>query len=121
MNAIFDDSLGLERTAPSQYTSNVDEEAELVFRFDQAVHLSTTETMLALDAAALACGAAMRASGISPERALMAMKDRLRGRSASVWSPSLVENRYAAIQPPEADVYRRLFGWWVTGYYEFHG
>jgi predicted DsbA family dithiol-disulfide isomerase len=61
VNAIFDDSLGLERTAPSQYTSNVDEEAELVFRFDQAVHGSTTEAMLALDAAARACGAAMRA------------------------------------------------------------
>lgn len=120
MNAIFDDSLGIERRAPSQYTSNADEEAELVYRFDQAVHRSTTEAMLALDSAARACGAKMRASGITPERALMAMKDRLRGRSASVWSPSLVENRYAT-RPPEAEVYRRLFSWWVSGYYECSG
>lgn len=118
MNAIYDDPAGIERPALSPQTSNAGEGAELVYCFEQAVHQASAEALVALQDAATASGAVMRARGVPPERALVAMKELLRHRGPSIWSPSLVENRYAAKQPPEADVYRQLFAWWVSGYYE---
>lgn len=118
MNAVFDDPPGIERGAPPPLTSDAEEGAELVYRFEQAVQQASADALVALQVAASEFGARMHAKGVSPERALVAMKDRLRRRRVSAWSPSLVENRYAATPPPEADVYRRLFAWWVSGYYE---
>ena len=118
VNATMDDPPGTERLAPVLTGSATDASTELVQCFEGAVTRLCAETLDSLRSAAIACGAEMRARGLPPGHAVSALKARIRGRHPSAWSPSLVESLYTATPPPEADVYRRLFGWWIAGYYE---
>jgi hypothetical protein len=58
---------------------------------------------------------AMRADGARPERALIELKALLRNPRDRYWTPSLSEP--VGRLRVEAQVYRRLFEWWLTAYF----
>lgn len=89
----------------------------LVRSFERAVDSPSADTMAVLQTATIAVAAALRRSALSPERAVIMLKDLLRGHGGAGWAPSIAAERGLVPSSPESRIYGTLFSWWVTAYY----
>ena len=85
--------------------------------FERAVAEPSALTMGELREATVALATAMRASAVQPERAVIMLKEVLRGHGGAGWAPSIAAHRAAEPSCPESLVYGELFTWWVDAYY----
>ena len=97
--------------------SDADIARRVARRFEQAVAEPSERTMAALREATVALAAAIRATAIRPERAVVMLKEVLRGHGGAGWAPSIAARRGPVPTRPEALVYGELFSWWVDAYY----
>lgn len=110
-----------ERTAGGWHPmSDADAGWLLVERFERAIADPCASTLDALHAATVALAATQRATALAPERAVMMLKDLLRGHGSVGWAPSIAADRGPLSSRPECPVYAKLFGWWVSAYYADH-
>lgn len=86
-------------------------------RFERAVAEPSERTMTALREATIALATAVRASALSPERAVIMLKEILRGHGGAGWAPSIATGRGVVPTRRESLVYGELFTWWVAAYY----
>ena len=87
--------------------------------FVAALHDPSIEAMIALHAAAREFAATKRGEGVSPERAVIALKVLLAGHGEGGWSPSLETDREGVRL--QARVYAQLFTWFVAAFYDDEG
>lgn len=89
----------------------------LVRSFEHAVDSPSAETMAVLRNATIAVAAALRRTALAPERAVVMLKDILRGHGGAGWAPSIAAERGLVPACLESRIYGALFTWWVTAYY----
>lgn len=97
--------------------SDADIGRDLARRFERAVAEHSERTMAALREATIALATALRATALQPERAVIMLKEILRGHGGAGWAPSITPRRGAIPTRPESLVYDELFAWWVDAYY----
>ena len=97
--------------------SGADIGRRVVRAFDLAVAEPSLRTMAALREATITLGSAMHATALRPERAVIMLKELLRGHGGPGWSPSIATGRGIVPLRREALVYAELFTWWVAAYY----
>lgn len=98
-------------------SSDADAGRCLVRQFEGAIADPSANAMRALCAATTVVAASMRATGLSPERAVITLKALLRGHGGAGWSPSLAPEWGLSSTLSEELVYKNLFAWWVDAYY----
>ena len=86
-------------------------------RFERAVAEPSERTMAALREATIALATALRATALGPERAVVMLKEVLRGHGGTGWAPSIAAQRGVVPPRPEWLVYDALFTWWVDAYF----
>jgi hypothetical protein len=84
--------------------------------FDAAIDTPTTEVMFALRVATTESAGKARRQGLSPERAVVALKTLLARHGGCGWAPSLDAD--PAVTQAETRVYTKLFGWFVSAFYD---
>lgn len=89
----------------------------MVRRFEEAVANPSAEAMAMLEAATVALARVMRATGQSPESAVIELKALLRGHATQGWTPSIAAERSESREHAETLIYSRLFASWVAAYY----
>jgi len=89
----------------------------LVRSFERAVDGPSADAMESLRTATISVAAALRRSALSPERAVVMLKNILRGHGGAGWAPSIVPERGLVPPRPESRIYSTLFRWWVSAYY----
>jgi hypothetical protein len=104
-------------TADWSPESDADIARRVARRFERAVADPSERTMAALREATVALATAIRATAIRPERAVVMLKEVLRGHGGAGWAPSIAARRGAVPARPESLVYGELFSWWVDAYY----
>jgi hypothetical protein len=97
--------------------SDADVARRVVQLFERAVVEPSERAMAALREATIALATAVRATALRPERAVIMLKDLLRGHGGAGWAPSIAARRGAVPASPESLVYGELFTWWVDAYY----
>ena len=97
--------------------SDADIARRVARRFERAVAEPSERTMAALREATIALATAVRASALRPERAVVMLKEVLRGHGGAGWAPSIAAQRGPVPALPESIVYGQLFTWWVDAYY----
>ena len=85
--------------------------------FERAVAEQSEPTMAALREATIALATAMRTAALRPERAVVLLKEVLRGHGGAGWAPSIAAGHEAVRAHRESLVYGELFAWWVGAYY----
>ena len=85
--------------------------------FERAVAEPSERAMAALRDATIALATALRATALKPERAIVMLKEVLRGHGGPGWAPSIDAPRDPAPIHPESFVYGQLFTWWLDAYY----
>lgn len=110
-------SMGQQLRGRFDADSDADVGIRLVRRFEEAIANPSAEAMVVLEAATIALARAMRATGQSPESAVIELKALLRGHARQGWTPSIVAERSESCGHPAALIYERLFATWVTAYY----
>lgn len=88
--------------------------------FECAVAEPSERTMAALREATIALATALRATALGPERAVVMLKEVLRGHGGTGWAPSISAPRGVVPARPESPVYDALFTWWVDAYFADH-
>ena len=73
--------------------------------------------MAALREATIALATAVRATALRPERAVIMLKEVLRGHGGAGWAPSITPQRGEVPTRQESLVYDALFSWWLAAYY----
>jgi hypothetical protein len=86
-------------------------------RFERAVAEPSERTMTALRDATIALATALRATALRPERAVIMLKEVLRGHGGAGWAPSIATGRGVVPTRRESVVYGEMFSWWVAAYY----
>lgn len=97
--------------------SDADIARRVARRFERAVAEPSERAMSALREATIDLATAVRATALGPERAVVMLKEVLRGHGGPGWAPSIVAERGTTPAPPEAVVYGKLFTWWLDAYY----
>lgn len=100
--------------------SDADTARFLARTFERAVESPSADAMATLRTATITVAAALRRTALSPERAVVMLKDMLRGHGGAGWAPSIVPERGLVPARPESRVYGTLFRWWVSAYYAEH-
>ena len=85
--------------------------------FERAVESPSADAMTALRAATITVASALSRTALSPERAVIMLKEILRGHGGAGWAPSIVAERGVVPAFPESRIYGTLFRWWVSAYY----
>lgn len=117
MSSIANYFLGHRSSGGFDPASDADAGIRMVRHFEEAVANPSAEAMAVLEAATIAVARAMRATGQSPESAVIALKALLRGHATQGWTPSIVAERSESREHPETLIYQRLFASWVSAYY----
>lgn len=89
----------------------------LVRSFERAVDSPSADAMAVLHTATIAVATALRRTALAPERAVVMLKDLLRGHGGAGWAPSIAAERGLVPARPESRIYGTLFRWWVSAYY----
>ena len=97
--------------------SDADIARRVAHRFDCAVAEPSERAMAALREATIALATALRATALGPERAVVVLKEVLRGHGGTGWAPSIAAQRGVVPTRPEWLVYDALFTWWVDAYF----
>lgn len=107
-------------TADWSPESDADIARRVACRFERAVAEPSERTMAALREATVALATAIRDTAIRPERAVVMLKEVLRGHGGAGWAPSIAARRGTVPARRESLVYGELFSWWVDAYYAEH-
>lgn len=97
--------------------SDADIARRLARCFDRAVAEPSERAMAALQEVTIALATAVRATALGPERAVIMLKEVLRGHGGAGWAPSIAAEGGGVPACPESFVYGELFSWWLDAYY----
>lgn len=97
--------------------SDADLARRVARRFERAVAEPSERAMAELREATIALATVVRATSVAPERAVVMLKEALRGHGGAGWAPSIAAPRDAIPARPESLVYGYLFTWWLDAYY----
>lgn len=97
--------------------SDADIARRVARRFERAVAEPSERTMAALREATIELATAVRTTALRPERAVILLKEVLRGHGGAGWAPSIAAGHDEVPGHRESLVYGQLFTWWVDAYY----